>query len=534
MIALEMDASWRARVNTSSTSTGRPGLYTDVHLETVSTTSDEATGNENGAAASTMLVMRIKRNDTDDMATDMIIELILTCGGATVAQSITILMPIPSQQKRPVNVATDVISSVGAVVSLSGVDISAAASLAMLSALTCSRYSALGASRFVISFFYDFGFAAVVLGNMGVLVVYAGLHGACTWLVRRCQDVPATACPVVIQQVSRRFPNISFQVCELLLPGITFGVVVCAMQSPSTSSAETAATILGSLFVIAVLCAMQVTLYRLVLPSTTYVPLRIKAASPPPPRIAHLIVPSVQWQPESMRLSYGSLMTLSQRRFVGMQVGLLLSSHVLSIAAGVGVGSEGGQCHILLVCGALHFAYAVVLVAIRPNRSTLDKIRIPITMTLFGVVCFCVYYDRSDAAEWFQSCISLLQVLRLILGVYASYLEDQYYPVAWEEKEEGGAITDVPHTDQGPPCIPSTDDNDDNSKAMQQQQPQPLTSLIDTITFREDVDEWVDWSGLHQVNNTAQCDATIPDYDWSLGQGRLASDLVLAYSSVDR
>jgi hypothetical protein len=375
------------------------------------------------------------------------VALVARCAAEHVNVSVVVLWPTAPTVSTATVVATTLSSTVGAAL---GGDVASAASLVLLSALSCSTLapdpgaSALsvdpGASAYVMSVFYDEGPVAMVTGNVGLGLMVGLCQYALVCLVARLRGTAALDAAVAL-----RFPAVSIRAADFLLPGTMYAALVAFW------SAERGAAAAGALGVAAVLVALVLLDYvcavRYVLPRCEYELYDAAAGY----RTGHwlearLLFPAGQWQPRAVRSRFWPMMGPYVPRRTWVRVVTMSLALLLAIASGIAPSAGAACAASAWVVGGVHVVAAFVLVVLRPYRVPSDAVLGPVGTLLVGAVC-CLKASEAGGAvavgEGLTAAMAVAQVVRTLLGLWVQWREGQWVDAAEEEEEEPEAPATV-------------------------------------------------------------------------------------------
>ncbi|CUG70371.1 transmembrane protein, putative, partial [Bodo saltans] len=417
---------------------------------------------------------------------------VASCGGTHVPVEFSILWP-----QKVLSAAAQAIGGAVAVAGPFTGDPTAAAALAMVSLLSCSGSTpALSSFSYVVSVFFNLGATVMAIGNVGLIAAFCFLHYSATLLLlvwRRYRrrnavlawervvaadeqkrkrrelrhsmssaddatiDLSSSSSRVVVAMTmtkttvvdmnetdedlhlrtcgDARFPALTILAAGFLLPGSAYGAsaAVSDVESSATDVALGVAAIIG---LIATVVGMQWILYKKALPSMTFEPYPMPYRTGFPVE-RRLVFPAARWLPTRLRLAYQPLMGTRAAKYCKLSVVDLLLAVLLSVATGIGVGTNGASCSFLPIFIAIcYLLYAGLLAALRPHRLPIDRVACPLIAAIYGIICMMKYFSPTsleDTTDALQLALSVLQLWQVLCAAIVVAREFQW---GWMERQE--------------------------------------------------------------------------------------------------
>jgi hypothetical protein len=339
-------------------------------------------------------------------------QAVLECGDSALNISWTV------EWRPPLSRATEAVATVAAGGGLLSGGGTAAAAMALVSLLSCSgKAPALASLGYVVSVFFDYGFAGMAVGNTGLMAGTFLFQFACVGAWQVVRNVPST----IAASSDLRFPALSLLVAGWLLPGSVYGAVAAIAGGENTA--------IGAA-VLCTACAFigvsQVILHRSVLPAAVYVPhdpsLRSKGTRFP---FLFWLIPSSQWTPPIVVRRFHPLLTSRCRAHCWTAVMDLFLTCLLSVVAALGVGGSVTACRSALVAvAALFFSYGIALAVLRAHRFPMDRLVFPFIQWGFGVLCVLKLTDvGKGVSEAVQLAVSALQLWQVGWSCWVFFVE---------------------------------------------------------------------------------------------------------------
>jgi hypothetical protein len=150
------------------------------------------------------------------------------------------------------------------------------------------------------------------------------------------------------------------------------------------------------------------------------------------------LLPTAHWSPRLIVKSFGALMTSRCRQYYALSFADVVITCLLALTIGLGVGTKGASCTVApLIIAAVYFAYAAVLVVLRPFRLFSDGVMAPIAAALFGGMCVCKYAESDTAV--LETLLSVVQVTQMLLRLWVMFREWQWRALVPEPEGHAAA-----------------------------------------------------------------------------------------------
>ena len=348
-------------------------------------------------------------------------------------------LPLVIQLEQAVPDSLDTAASIISLTSVVlGGDAAMGSTIPMLSMMTCDGGEGIAfvsqTSKILVSVFYDLSPTAVVIGNLGLIIALALVHGALAESLRCWRKRTA---PVAIVRVAEaedddqdenlgaasfhhialskpsfdenvwstaRYPSWTIKFGELLIPGVLFGAIVLftteTRRSTASSDAVAAASVVGVVgCTSAVVYVMMYTVLwmpRFVRPIAQWrlypVDASTHQAHPAFGRSALLQrwFPRGILSPSTLRLSWGPIvgsMRLETQRYRTAELALSLLPAIGAGLSAAGAAVSTTAClSVVYVLGVLYICVAAYMSWLRPYRMPLDNLICPFLYGSIGVV----------------------------------------------------------------------------------------------------------------------------------------------------
>lgn len=325
----------------------------------------------------------------------------------------------------------------GAVGSFADLQVMAAA---LTGPCSCGRISTAAASiKLSLSPFSSLGSLWVILGNIGVTVVFGAAHRALVALRSRIHRSMA-AHPIVppAAAATLRFPNASIRLALLLFAGVLSNSL--ALFTSIASPGEVVVGLIGVVYVGGLLASLEWFVYR---GRILKLPLRFKAYSRKcvvricggtikrSSWVAPVLFPVGYWHPKVHAQQFGGLVSGLVGRSWRTWVLLPVVNITCQILAALPVSSDSGCIAILVPSIAVTMATAVYVARVRPNRVPFSSVLTALSFSLVSMVSLMSLLCRLSVVteDTVLACAvggSVVGILSSLYSVLVRFIEGRF------------------------------------------------------------------------------------------------------------